>query len=149
MVATDSIAEELVGLHKPGSIGRVKKADLFLRQRKKIIRSVMFLKEKYLPNDEFDKLKALHAFASREPVSCIHGCGISAREQRVIATADANVGMAFLKAKLNREIIMTTSRFFSCAFLKTNPSFLFASRSTSDRNPLRSSYQSLEDSTSP
>ena len=121
-VATDSITKELVGLHKAGSLGRVKKSDLSLRQRKKMIRSMMFLKEKYLPSGEFDKLKARlvaggHMQDRSEytwkdtssptvSLSAVYMvAGIAAREQRVVATAD--VGMAFLKADLNREIIMS------------------------------------------
>ena len=121
-LATDSITKELVGLHEAGSLGKVRRSELSYKQRKKMIRSMMFLKEKHLPSGEFDKLKARLVagghmqdrmeYTSKDTssptvsLSAVYMvAGIAAREERVVATAD--VGMAFLKADLHREIIMS------------------------------------------
>ena len=120
--ATESITRELVGLHEAGSMRKVRKCDLSRNQRKRIIRSMMFLKEKYLPNGDFDKLKSrlvagghmqdrseYTAKDTSSPTISLSSvymlAAISAREERIVATAD--VGMAFLKADLHREVIMS------------------------------------------
>jgi hypothetical protein len=77
---------------------------------------MMFLIEKYLPNGNFDKLKARlvaggrSEYTSKDTSSPTVGqssiyvvAAIAPREGREVATAD--VGMAFPKADLAREVI--------------------------------------------
>jgi hypothetical protein len=54
----DSIVTEIRQLHDFGSFAPVNVDNLNSDQRKRIIRSLIFLKEKYTPTGEFDKLKA-------------------------------------------------------------------------------------------
>jgi hypothetical protein len=54
----DSITKELIGIHEAGSMAMVRKQDLSAEEEKRIIGSIMFLKEKHMPNGDFDKLKA-------------------------------------------------------------------------------------------
>ena len=56
--AVDSMVKELKGIHSKGVFTQVCEQDLSREQRKSVIRSSMFLKEKYLSTGDFEKLKA-------------------------------------------------------------------------------------------
>ena len=120
--AVDSMTKELVGIHKAKCWTPIKQQLLSLHQKKKVIRSFMFLKEKFDSGGAFEKLKARlvaggnmqdrHEYSKADtssPTACLSSlylvAGIAARERRSVATVD--VGQAFLKAKLEREVIMS------------------------------------------
>ena len=56
--ARDSIFKELVGLHNIKCWRPIRYSSLSTKQKKKMIRSFMFLKEKYNSEGDFDKLKS-------------------------------------------------------------------------------------------
>ena len=57
--ALKSIVKELLNVYGDGvHMTVVKERDLTMKQRKAIIRSMMFLRKKYLLNGDFDKIKA-------------------------------------------------------------------------------------------
>jgi hypothetical protein len=119
--AVKSIVKELVGIHNEGGWKPIRASTLTSKQRSRMVRSFLFLKEKYTSTGEFEKLKArlvagghmqvrseyTEAETSSPTVSqsaLYMVAAIAAKEKRHVATAD--VGQAFLKAKLNREVIM-------------------------------------------
>jgi hypothetical protein len=57
--ARDSICKELVGLHNIKCWRPIKYYSLSTKQKKKMIRSFMFLQEKYYSEGDFDKLWSL------------------------------------------------------------------------------------------
>ena len=120
--ARDSICKELVGLHNIKCWRPIRYKSLSTKQKKKTIRSFMFLKEKYnSEGEDFDKLKSrlvaggsmqdrseyTEAETSSPTVSLSSVymvAAIAAKENRKVGTAD--VRMAFLNSKLDREVIM-------------------------------------------
>ena len=91
-------------------------------QRKRVVRSFMFLKEKFDSGGLFEKLKArlvaggnmqgrreYSSVDTSSPTACLSSLylvvGVAAKERSVVATVD--VGRASLKAKLEREVIMS------------------------------------------
>ena len=56
--ASDSIYKEIVGLHNIKCWRPIRYKSLSTKQKKKMIRSFMFLKEKYNSEGDFDKLKS-------------------------------------------------------------------------------------------
>ena len=56
--AVDSMSKELTGIHAKGVFTQVRQQGLTRDQRRSVIRSSMFLKEKFLSTGEFEKLKA-------------------------------------------------------------------------------------------
>jgi hypothetical protein len=56
--AVKSIVKELVGIHNEKAWEPVRMRDLSYKQKSKIVRSFLFLKEKYTSTGEFEKLKA-------------------------------------------------------------------------------------------
>ena len=119
--AQASILKELVGIHSQKGWKPIHLTSLTARQKGKMIRSFLFLKEKYTSMGEFEKLKArlvagghmqdrseyTEAETSSPTVSLSAlyvVVAAAAKEGRKVATAD--VGQAFLKAKLDREVIM-------------------------------------------
>ena len=113
--AVKSITKELLGLHNARWGRPTRMRDLTFKQQKKIIRSFMFLKEKYLSTGEFDKFKARLVAGGhmqqrdeyrKEDITSptVSLCAmyltaaIAAMEGREVATAD--VGSAYLKAPL-------------------------------------------------
>jgi hypothetical protein len=119
--AVKSIVKELVGIHNEKAWEPVRMRDLSYKQKSKIVRSFLFLKEKYTSTGEFEKLKArlvagghmqdrseyTEAETSSPTVSLSAlyiVAAVAAKERRKCAIAD--VGQAFLKAELNREVIL-------------------------------------------
>ena len=136
--AVDSMTKELLGLHNARWGRPVRLKDLSFKQRKKIIRSFMFLKEKYLSTGEFDKLKARlvagghmqqrDEYRKEDTTSpTVSLCAmyitaaIAAMEGRDVATAD--VGSAYLKATLNREIHMLLEPKLAALLAEAIPSY--------------------------
>jgi hypothetical protein len=91
----------------------VKLSNLNHKQRRKIIRSKMFMKEKFLPSGEFDKLKARIVSGGDQQDRSFYGdvssptvalssvfmvASIAAHQRRHVATAD--VGGAYLNADM-------------------------------------------------
>jgi hypothetical protein len=120
--AITSITKELVGIHNEKGWRPIRIRDLTARQKTRMVRSFLFLKEKYTSTGEFEKLKArlvaggnlqdraeyTEAETSSPTVSqsaLYMVAAIAGKEKRYVATAD--VGQAFLKAKLDREVIMS------------------------------------------
>jgi hypothetical protein len=63
--AENSMTEKFTQLYYKGYFSRVDVRALSYKQRKAIIRSHMFLKEKYLSTGEFEKIKARLVAGSR------------------------------------------------------------------------------------
>jgi hypothetical protein len=108
-----SMADEMLQFHVKGVGTPIRKRDLTFKQLKSVIRSSMFLKEKYLSTGEFEKLKArLVAGGDQQDRSLYEDvtsptvattavymiAAIAARENRKVATFD--IGGAFLNAEM-------------------------------------------------
>jgi len=113
--ASESIKKELKQLIDKGVFKPVRKADLTNDERKRAIRSLMFLKEKFKPSGAFQKLKArLVADGSRQdrtiytdsssPTASVPALftvfGIAAAEGRDVASLD--ITGAYLNAKADK-----------------------------------------------
>ena len=113
--ASESIKKELKQLIDKGVFKPVRKADLSPDERKRAIRSLMFLKEKFTPSGKFQKLKArLVADGSRQdrtiyndsssPTASVPALftvfGIAAAEGRDVASLD--ITGAYLNAKADK-----------------------------------------------
>ena len=118
-IAEDAIKAEIVNMLKKQVFEPVRVSDLSRQERKSIIRSSIFLKEKFKPNGAFDKLKArLVADGSMQDrniyesmtsptvatmsVMCL--LAISAMQKRRISTID--IGSAYLNAVLTSDVVM-------------------------------------------
>ena len=136
--AVDSITKELLGLHNARWGRPMRMRELTFKQKKKIIRSFMFLKEKYLSTGEFEKLKARLVAGGhmqqrdeyrKEDITSptVSLCAmyltaaIAAMEGREVATAD--VGSAYLKAPLSREIHMLLEPKLAALLAEAEPSY--------------------------
>ena len=136
--AVSSMTKELLSLHNARWGKPVHIRDLSFKQKKKIIRSSMFLKEKYLSTGEFDKLKARLVAGGHmqqrdeyrkdditSPTVSLCAmymtAAIAAMEGREVATAD--VGSAYLKAPLNREIHMMLEPKLAAMLAESVPSY--------------------------
>lgn len=119
--ATLSIASELTSVHKKGVMSQVRVSTLSPAQLSSVIRSSMFLKEKFFPDGDFDKLKSRFvaggdrqdraAYTETEtssPTVSLQSlymtAAIAARERRKVGTMD--VGNAFLNADMVKEVLM-------------------------------------------
>lgn len=119
-VAKESIMAELEQLHNKGTWKPVHKKSLSGKQLRKVIRSSMFLKEKFLSTGEFEKLKARlvagghmqdrSIYADREissptvnTSSVFMVAAIAAKEQRYVVSLDV-VG-AYLNAMLKNKTL--------------------------------------------
>jgi hypothetical protein len=116
--ADDEMTREL---HSRPSWHPVRYSNLSIKQKKRVIRSHMSLKEKYLSNGEFEKLKARLVAGGHMQDRSAYGEGdfaaptvalssvymvaaIAAREGPKVATMD--VPGAFLNADLKEEVLM-------------------------------------------
>jgi hypothetical protein len=134
--AVDSLMKELVGLDAKGVFRQVKLKQLNERQRKRIIRSKMFLKEKFFPDGKFDKLKSRYVAGGHmqrkdeysgedtsSPTVSLTSvylvASIAAREKRKVATMD--IGTAYLNASMKREVIMRVESRLAKLLVKINP----------------------------
>jgi Reverse transcriptase (RNA-dependent DNA polymerase) len=119
--AVDSLEKELSGLEQKGVFEQVKYYTLSPEQRKRVIRSKMFLKEKFFPDGSFDKLKSRlvaggdmqlrEDYDERETSSPTVNLSsvymvlsVAGKERRKVGTAD--VGMAYLNAGIAKDVFM-------------------------------------------
>ena len=108
-----SMLEEMIQFHAKNVGTPIRKRDLSFKQLKSVIRSSMFLKEKYLSTGEFEKLKArivagghmqdraLYDDVTSPTVSTpavFIAIAIAAKEKRKVATVD--IGGAYLNAEM-------------------------------------------------
>ena len=111
--ALHAMLDEMVQFHLKGVGTPIRKRDLSFQQLKSVIRSSMFLKEKYLSTGEFEKLKArIVAGGDQQDKSLYEDVtsptaataavfmvtAIAAKERRHVATVD--IGGAFLNAEM-------------------------------------------------
>jgi hypothetical protein len=64
--AEESLSKEITSLHVNGVFKQVMKKSLSARQIKRVVRSKMFLKEKFKPSGKFDKLKSSEVVVRRD-----------------------------------------------------------------------------------
>jgi hypothetical protein len=119
--AVESLSKELTSLHAKKVFKQVLLRDLSKKQIKRIIRSKMFLKQKYKADGVFDKLKSRYVagghmqrrdeYSEGETSSPTVGLqsvymvvSIAAREKRKVGSMD--VGTAYLNATMMKEVIM-------------------------------------------
>jgi hypothetical protein len=119
--AVESLHKELTGLHKKQVFHQVLLRNLSDTQRRSIIRSKMFLKEKFFPSGLFDKLKSrlvaggdmqdrsdyVEDETSSPTVSLSSVylvASVAAREKRKVGTAD--IGTAYLNAAIAKAVYM-------------------------------------------
>ena len=120
--ATESIEKELKSMQSKGVFEPVKLDSLSKTQRKKVIRAFIFLKEKFLPDGTFDKLKArlvaggnfqdrsLYSDSDFEsPTASLQSvlmvAALAALERRKVMTMD--IGSAYLNAEMKEEVYLT------------------------------------------
>ena len=121
--ATTALVDEILQIHNKGVINPVKARDLTASQRRNILRSHMFVKEKFLPTGEPDKVKArLVAGGDKQDKSLYSDeelssptvstaatlvvAAIAAKENRTVVTVD--IGGAYLNADMpaDQEVYM-------------------------------------------
>jgi hypothetical protein len=135
--ATRVIADELQQMLDKKVWTPVEQKDLSPDERRKSIRSSMFLKEKYLPNGDFDKLKArlvagghmqdksLYDDISSPTVqlsSVFILAGLAAKEKRSVTTID--IGGAYLNAHIkSHKIIMVLDKVMSSILSELDHSY--------------------------
>jgi len=120
--AAAAMMSELQSLQNKGVFEPVSYEALDIEQRKSVIRSSMFLKEKFLPNGDFDKLKArfvagghmqdrttystAETSAPTASTTAVYAMmAICAAEGRHLMTMD--VGSAYLNADMKRDVFMS------------------------------------------
>lgn len=135
--ADESLTKELTSLDKKEVFEQVWLRSLTREQRRAIIRSRMFLKEKFLSTGIFDKLKARYVagghMQNRElyteeetssPTIALQSvymiASIAAREKRKVRTLD--IGTAYLNAKMGKEVLMRIEPKLAKLLCKINPS---------------------------
>ena len=119
--ALKSLCAELLQMHQKRVWKPVKLTSLSIQERRKIIRSSMFLKEKYLSTGEFDKLKARLVAGghmqdrsiytqddTEAPTASLQSvymvAAMAAHEGRAVMTAD--ITGAYLNADMKKDIHM-------------------------------------------
>ena len=136
--AIKSIVKEVINVYGQGkNITPIRAKDLTYKQMKGMIRSMIFLKDKYLPTGEFEKLKArlvaLGNFQDQElysdqdkaspTVSLLSLMALvtkSHAEGRVFKTVD--IPGAYLKADIgDKEVIMKLDKLVSYILIKIDP----------------------------
>jgi hypothetical protein len=135
--ALKSIVKEIDQMHQKEVFSPVDSASLSQAQRKSIIRSHMFLKEKFLSTGEFDKLKArlvaggdmqdktLYENISSPTISLSSVfiiTAIASFEKRIVVTAD--IAGAYLNAKMStQEVLMRLDPFIASIVVKLKPDY--------------------------
>jgi len=138
--AMEAMAKEMLQLHDQGVFQPVKSKKLSFKQLKSIIRSKMFLKEKYLSSGEFDKLKARlvagghmqdktlyskTSIASPTPTqqSVFSIASVAAAEHRKVVTAD--IPGAYLNADMEgEEVLVRLNRLEAGILCKYKPEYI-------------------------
>jgi hypothetical protein len=134
--AIDAMFKELLQIHSKGVIPPAPRS---LKQKKKAIRSFMFLKEKYLPNGTFERLKArlvggghmqdrtdvLYDDVSSPTASMpfvFTVAALAALERRHVVTVD--ITGAYLNADMSsHEILMDLDPLMSAMLIMIDPSY--------------------------
>lgn len=137
--AMEALAKELLQLHDRNVFEPVKVSKLSYKQLKAIIRSKIFLKEKYLSNGEFDKLKARlvagghmqdktiyskSSISSPTPTqqSVFGIASIAAAEHRTVVTAD--IPGAYLNADMDdQEVLVRLNKLEAEILCKHKPEY--------------------------
>jgi len=134
--ALESILKELTQLVEKKVFSGVHWNSLNHRQRRKIIRSSMFLKEKFDANGLFQKLKSRLVALGNEQDKSIYEdissptaatqtvfiiAAIAAAESRHAVTLD--IGGAYLNADMIEEVLMLISKELADILVKSNPQF--------------------------
>jgi hypothetical protein len=134
--AEESLSKELTSLHEKGVFKQVHLRDLSPRQVKRIIRSKMFLKQKFKPDGMFEKLKSRYVagghmqkrsdYTDQEtssPTVSLQGVymvtSVSAKEGRKVGSMD--VGTAYLNAMMEKEVIMKIEKALAKLLVKMFP----------------------------
>jgi len=136
-----AIIKELTSIHGTGTIQGVDFSKLTQVQKARAIRSMLFFKEKYLPNGDFDKLKARLVASGNQQDRSVYSesqtssptvatevvmmvATIAAKEQRHVMTAD--ITSAFLRGKFDdnsRPVHMRLDRELADVLVKVEPSY--------------------------
>ena len=137
--ALEAIIKELSQLENKGVWKPCDTSTWSRRKLKGVIRSNLFLKEKYLSTGEFDKLKArlvamgnfqdkglydYHSELSSPTVattSAFMVAAIAAKEKRHVATID--IGGAYLNAEMQNEVFMSLDPKIAAIIANINPSY--------------------------
>jgi hypothetical protein len=133
--AVNSIVKELLQMHQRKVWTGVRMKDLTYKQKKRIISSSMFLKDKYLPDGSFEKLKARlvagghlqdkeiydnGASPTASTTSIFMIAAIAAKEKRKIATVD--FPGAFLNADMptdgDKQVFMRLDSYLTKVLIK-------------------------------
>jgi hypothetical protein len=133
--AEESMMKEVMNIDGKHVFDPVKVVTLSNRQRKRIIRSSMFLKEKYFSTGLFDKLKSRFVAGGNMQDRSIYGewettsptvslssvyiaASIAALEGRKVRTMD--IGGAYLNADMAREVLMRVEPKIAELFVRVN-----------------------------
>lgn len=133
--AFKAILKELKQMRDKGVFEPVYKERLSNLQLKKIIRSFMFLKEKFRADGSFDKLKArlvagghmqVESFVNpSSPTASLTAvlmvAAIAAKEEREVATMD--IPGAYLNATMSEEVLMTLEPLMTSLLVAIAPEF--------------------------
>ena len=130
--AEEAVMAEMMQMRDRGVFELVRSSDLSLHDRNGIIRSKLFLKEKFLPNGSLDKLKARLVAGGHmqnrslypdlsSPTAATTAifiiAAIAAKEKRHVVTMD--IGSAYLNADMEgRDVYMRLDRVCSEAYCK-------------------------------
>ena len=130
--ALHAMLDEMIQFHCKGVGKPIHKRDLTFQQLKSVIRSSMFLKEKYLSTGEFEKLKARLVAGGDQQDKAMYedvtsptvataaffmAAAIAARENRHVATVD--IGGAFLNAEMGHHNVYMSLDPLLAAIFKT------------------------------
>jgi hypothetical protein len=134
--AIDSMVKELTSAHSKGVFSQVNVKRLSMKEKKSIIRGRMFLKEKYLPNGQFEKLKSRYVAGGHLQDRSIYSdsetssptlslaslyilMNLAARERRHVGTMD--IGTAYLNADMVRDVHMRVEPRLSSMLAEISP----------------------------
>ncbi len=139
--AKESMLKEVSSIIKKGVFRPIPWQNLSYAQRSKVIRSSMFLKEKFLSTGHFDKLKSRFVAGGNMQDRSLYSieetasptvsmsalymlAAIAARECREIRTMD--VGSAYLNAKMVKDVYMKVDPSIAQLFVQAEPSYASA-----------------------
>jgi hypothetical protein len=134
--AEESMLKEVQNIHGKGVFEPVGVRQLGLQERRKIIRSSMFLKEKYLSTGAFEKLKSRFVAGGNMQdrglydegeissptvsLSSVYlAAGLAAKESRKVRTMD--IGGAYLNADMEREVLLRVEPRIAKMFVSVDP----------------------------
>ena len=141
--AINALLKEIQGFVDIQAFHPVDVSKLTLKQKRSIIRSSIFLKEKFLADGTFDKLRARvvaggdmqeqmpfedHSSPTAALASLLLIAALAAREKRFVATMD--IGMAYLNAEMPEdvEVLMTLDPVATALYLRILPQHMHLRR---------------------